>query len=265
MHSKAVEQSMERLATGKRINRASDDPAGSMAVDSFNADLASLNKKLDSNRMAQKYAAARDGGNAAIGDLLLELRGHVVTAANSGATSDTERRSIQDQVDSVIDAIDFVSNTYTFNGQRVFNNALASTLGASSRTVEQADPNDPTTRVSVVQQLSLVSLKSGGGLNLVNGDLAKAQEVIDGAIGQNSAERAAVGSKAKELESGERLLLEQIESVSGAKSQIEDTDYAKEVSSLVRGQVLQQAAAFMMQTAMKQIRQLTDIITPVMR
>ncbi|MFO0859405.1 MAG: flagellin [Phycisphaerales bacterium] len=265
MHSKAVEQSMERLATGKRINRASDDPAGSMAVDSFNADLASLNKKLDSNRMAQKYAAARDGGNAAIGDLLLELRGHVVTAANSGATSDTERRSIQDQVDSVIDAIDFVSNTYTFNGQRVFNNALASTLGASSRTVEQTDPNDPTTRVSVVQQLSLVSLKSGGGLNLVNGDLAKAQEVIDGAIGQNSAERAAVGSKTKELESGERLLMEQIESVSGAKSQIEDTDYAKEVSSLVRGQVLQQAAAFMMQTAMKQIRQLTDIIAPVMR
>jgi len=265
-HTRNVERSMERIATGKRINRASDDPAGSMAVDHFNADLATLNKQLDANRFDQKYAAARDGGNAAISDLLLELRGHIVTAANTGAMSDTERQAIQDHVNSVVDAIDFVSNTYTFNGQRVFGGALATTLGATSKIEEQKDPNDPTKTVTVNRTLSLVSLKSGGALNMVNGDLEEAQKVIDSAIGQNGSERASIGAKAKDLESQERLLQQQIEGVSGAKSQIEDTDYATEVSSLVKNQVLQQAAAFMMQSAMQQMKQLTALIgTSTMR
>lgn len=251
---------MERIATGKRINRASDDPAGSMAVDHFNADLASLNKELEANRFDQKYAAARDGGNAAIGDLLLELRGHIVTAANKGALGDTEKRAIQDQVDSIVDSIDFVSNTYTFNGQRVFGNALASTLGATFHASYQKDDNDPTKTPLVEKTLSLVSLKSGGALNLVDGNLEEAQKVIDGAIDQSSTDRAAIGAKAKELESQERLLRQQIEGVSGAKSEIEDTDYATEISSMVKNQVLQQAAAFMMQTAMQQMKQLTALI-----
>ncbi|MBX3388334.1 MAG: flagellin [Phycisphaeraceae bacterium] len=259
-HTRHVERSMERIATGKRINRASDDPAGSMAVDQFNADLASLNKKLEANRFDQKYGAARDGGNAAIGDLLLELRGHIVTAANQGALGDTEKRAIQDRVNSIVDAIDFVSNTYTFNGQRVFANALASSLGATLQAEYQKDQSDPTKTKLVEKTLNLVSLKSGGALNLVDGDLEKAQQVIDGAIGQNSADRAAIGAKTKELESQERLLQQQIEGVSGAKSQIEDTDYASEVSNLVKNQVLQQAAAFVMQTAMQQMKQLTTLI-----
>lgn len=259
-HTRSVERSMERIATGKRINRASDDPAGSMAVDQFNADLASLNKKLDANRFDQKYAAARDGGNAAISDLLIELRGHIVTAANTGAMSDTERNAIQDQVNSIVDAIDFVSNTYTFNGQRVFGTALASTLGSATEMVEQQDPNDPTRKILVSKSTSLVSLKSGGALNMVNGDLEKAQQAIDSAIGQNSSERASIGAKAKDLESQERLLQQQIEGVTGAKSEIEDTDYASEVSNLVKNQVLQQAAAFMMQTAMQQMKQITNLI-----
>lgn len=251
---------MERIATGKRINRASDDPAGSMAVDQFNADLASLNKQLESNRMGQKYAAARDGGNAAVSDLLIELRGHIVSAANTGAMSDTERNAIQDRVNSIVDAIDFVSNTYTFNGQKVFNGAMASTLGATLTVEQQKDENDPKKMVQVSKTLSLVSLKSGGALNMVNGDLEKAQQVIDGAIGQNSADRALVGAKAKDLESQERQIQMQIEGVSGAKSQIEDTDFASEVSNLVKNQVLQQAAAFMMQTAMQQMKQITNLI-----
>jgi flagellin len=251
---------MERIATGKRINRASDDPAGSMAVDEFNADLASLNKKLDANRFDQKYAAARDGGSAAITDLLIELRGHVVTAANAGAMGDKERQAIQDQVNSIVDAIDFVSNTYTFNGQKVFGGAMASTLGATIEMVDQQDPNDPTKKVMVSKSTSLVSLKSGGALNMIDGDLEKAQKAIDGAIGQNSSERASIGAKAKDLESEERLLQLQIEGVSGAKGQIEDTDYASEVSNLVKNQVLQQAAAFMMQTAMQQMKQITNLI-----
>ncbi|MGH7242253.1 MAG: flagellin [Phycisphaerales bacterium] len=259
-HTRSVERSMERIATAKRINRASDDPAGSIAVDQFNADIASLNKKLDANRFDQKYAAARDGGNGAIGDLLIELRGHIVTAANKGAMSDTERQAIQVQVDSVVDAIDFVSNTYTFNGQRVFGNALASTLGATSEMVEQQDPNDPTKKVLVSKAASLVSLKSGGALNMVNGDLEKAQTVIDSAIDQNSTERATIGAQAKSLESDERLIQQQIEGVNGAKSQLEDTDFASEISSMVKNQVLQQASAFMIQAAMQQMKQLTTLI-----
>ncbi len=261
-HTHEVGRSMERLATGKRINRASDDPAGSIAVDHFSADLESLNKQLQTTRLDLKYSAARDGGNAAIGDLLLELQGHVVQAANTGGTSRAERDALQDQVDSVIDAIDFVSNTYAYNGQRVFAGVLSSTLGATTRTTQQQDPNDPTKTIESGERVSLLSLKRGGSLNLIDGNLEDAQKVLGSSIEQNSTERAAIGARAKDLESQERLLQLQIEAVSSAKSQIQDTDYASEISNLVKNQVKQQAAAFMMQAAMNQVKQLTDLIAP---
>ncbi|MBY0112755.1 MAG: hypothetical protein K2Y21_08035 [Phycisphaerales bacterium] len=262
-HSSDVERSMERLATGKRINRASDDPAGSVAVTDMNGQLETLKSQLKGVQQTRYYVAAREGGNAAINDIVIELKGLVVQAGNSGALSDSERRTIQDQIDLKIEAIDFVSNTFTYKGERVFSSALSTSLGSMSREIEVTDPNDPTKKTKKTEQLSLRSLKSGGALNTLTGDLELADKVVDAAVAGNSGEQAFLGSQQRDLDSRERSLQAEIENVTGTKSQIEDTDYASEVANLVKGQVLQQASMFMVQTAMQQIKQITSLIAAV--
>lgn len=262
-HSADVERSMERLATGKRINRASDDPAGSVAVTEFNGQLESLNAKLKGVQQNRYYTAAREGGNAAINDLVIELKGLVVQAANTGALSDTERRSIQDEIDEKIEAIDFVSNTFTYKGERVFSSALSTSLGVVFREIDAPDPKDPTKTIKQKETLNLRSLKSGGALNTLTGDLELASRSVDVAVDQNSREQAFLGTRQRDFDHQEQAIRFEIENITGAKSEIEDTDYATEVANLVRGQVLQQASMFMVQTAVQQIKQITNLIAAV--
>lgn len=251
---------MERLATGKRINRASDEPAGSAAVTEMNGQLESLNAKIKGVKQMRYYVAAREGGNAAISDLVIELKGLVVQASNTGALSDTERRAIQDQIDEKIEAIDFVSNTFTYKGEKVFNTALSTTLGATTREVDVPDPKDPTKTIKQKETLSLRSLQSGGALNTLTGDRELADKVVDAAVHGNSMEQSYLGTQQRDLDAKERSLQMEIENLTGAKSEIEDTNYASEVANLVKGQVLQQASISMIQAAMDQVQQITDLI-----
>ena len=69
-------QSMERLATGKRINRASDDPAGLIAVNEFAQDQARLNKKVERLEIEDKRLGAIEGaGRDDVGRLFHKIDG----------------------------------------------------------------------------------------------------------------------------------------------------------------------------------------------
>lgn len=79
----AVASSMEKLATGKRINRASDDPSGMIAAEGHKVRIYSINKHLDSLARQESYLGAKEGGLSVISDQLIELQSLIVQAANS--------------------------------------------------------------------------------------------------------------------------------------------------------------------------------------
>lgn len=89
----------------------------------------------------------------------------------------------------------------------------------------------------------LSSLKSGGNSNVENGDLSKAQSVIDDAIKQVSSLRGRLGAFQKNVVGATISSLGiALENTAAAESQIRDTDFAAETAALTRGQILQQAA-----------------------
>ena len=89
----------------------------------------------------------------------------------------------------------------------------------------------------------LSDLKSGAGANVQNGDLSKAQSVIDDAIKQVSSLRGRLGAFQKNtVGSTISSLGIALENTAAAESQIRDTDFAAETAALTRGQILQQAA-----------------------
>lgn len=210
---------LERLSTGKKVNRASDDPAGMMVV----TDIASRQKTIETrrNRIAfeQSYLGALDGAKSVVGDLLIDLRGSVLAGANKGGLTNEEQDAIQIEVDSILHTINGLSNTSEFNGQKL--------LGGLT-----------------TESLDLNGLFGGGANRISGGNLEEAASKVEAAISSVNSSRAAAGNQAKKLESEDRTLATELEAITGIRSSIEDADYAAEAAALVRSQMLEQAATY---------------------
>jgi flagellin len=226
-HGLDLAKSMERLITGRRINRASDDPAGSVAVDSMKAELATLHSKVESNIRESKRLGALDGAHGVVLDMVHELEDLVVRSANGAGVSETERRANQEQASSILETIDFLANTTTFDGQQI----------ATGLTVKN---------------LGLEKFGAGGDFNLVDGDFEKAQDAVHGSVESLALQRATIGNTARNTEREIDRLQGQIIQITSAKSQIEDTDYAAETASMIRAQMMQQASLYVTKLAMQQ-------------
>ncbi len=250
--TQALHRSMERLATGQRINRASDDPAGLIAAENLKAQEREIRAEIDALEQQEYYFGAREGASSVLSDLLVELQGLVTAAGNRDALSEEERRGLQVQAESILQTIDFLGNTTTFKGQQVLSGARASAMGRVTREVRQSDGTMAT------KELSLADLFAGGAINLVSGDVEAAQAVVTAAAGGVVGDRAAVGNALKGNDHRRNALLTQLEEILKAKSQILDTDYAKETAEFVRQQTLQQAALYTQQLAMNTNRTLIE-------
>jgi flagellin len=230
----ALATAMERLATGTRLNRASVDPAGMIAAERLESRNYALERMIDRLDFDNNRLAAKDGALSVLGDMATELEGLVVAAANTGAMSDVEREALQIEADSIVQGMNHVVNTSTFNGEKLLGGFEASSLGSVHGTVTEGGETLTTT-------FTLADLVSGGKLDLVSGDLSLAQEVASKAASRIATARGAVGNLMLENESRMRSSMAELESSSAALSAIRDTDYYAETASLMRARVLEQA------------------------
>lgn len=251
-----IARSLEHISTGKRINRASDDPAGTIAVERLNTDALVLQKKIDGLEQQNYYLAAREGAHAALGDLLIELDGLTVRAANRGALGEGELDSMQIEADSILDGITFILQTSQYKGQSLFMGAGITSLGGVTGTGEEGGGEEG-------KRYTLADLGQGGSLDLLSGDLELAQKVTESAVSHNSNARAGIGAKMNANESEIRQHMVELEAVTGEQSRIEDADYAFEISELVRNQVLQQAQLAMMQVGQQSAETVLSLIGSV--
>jgi len=243
---KLLSGSLERLSTGKRINRASDDPSGIVVVDDFKVEQRQIEKKIDSLSREQYRLSAFDGAHSVVNDLLIDLNATVVSAANRDALSKEEIEGLQLEADSIIQTINYLSGSTRFNGELVLRGSGAGDAGRQTTNVEREGG-----KIESVTY-SLQSLASGGTLNLIDGDLEKAQEIAKSALAGSSGLRAAYGARSKSIDNEIDELQIRFENISAARSKIEDTDYASETANLVRAQVLQSAAQYTVQIAQQQ-------------
>ena len=235
-----IAQAAERLATGKRINRAADDPSGLIASERFSAEIVRFEKKIDGLEQERAMLGAKEGALSVVTDLLHELNGLVVSAANTAGLNQEELKALQTDADEIIGALDMIANTATFKGQKLFSGLFSSTLGRTA-VDDEGDPDDPSDDSTV--DATLGALRSGGLLNLIDGDLEAAQKSVEGALGSISTKRAAIGTRIKNaIEPEINLLLKEIETHTDARSDLVDADIAAEMSNLIRGQLLQQAS-----------------------
>lgn len=123
---------LARLSTGKRINRAADDPAGLIAMKKLESELASVETALDNNQRTRSMLDVADGALAEVSSLLLDIE-RLCIAASGDSLSASEKAANQVQVDSAIASIDRILNMASFNGKKIFggDHQIAATLSAA--------------------------------------------------------------------------------------------------------------------------------------
>jgi flagellin len=230
----AIAQSLERLSTGKKLNRASDDPAGFTASENLKSDQRKVLAKIDANQRENIRFSAIDGALSVVQDLMTSLNTDIVLAANSAGLSPEDKIGLQTDVNSIVDTLGDLANTTVFNGEQI----LQPYIGASARDGSGQNLAG-----------SLGALRTGGKFNLISGDLEGAQAFVQGLASSITGARAAAGSNEKRLQVETNALMVQNENLSSAISQIVDTDYASEVGAFVRSQTLAEAATFAVKAA----------------
>ncbi len=120
-----LQQSLTRLSTGLRINSGKDDPAGLIASETLRADMTSIEKAISNSTRANLLIGTADSALQQVGNLLNDIRGLVVEAANVGTLSTEQIEANQLQVDSSLEAINRIAQTTTFQGRRLLDGSLA--------------------------------------------------------------------------------------------------------------------------------------------
>ncbi len=130
---------LQRLATGLRINRGKDDPAGLIVSQRLGSEINGLEQAVRNSERASSVIGTAEASLAEVSDLLNSIKGLIVEAANTGAVSSEERRANQLQIDSAIESITRISNSASFGGLKLLNGELDYVLsGLNSASISKA-------------------------------------------------------------------------------------------------------------------------------
>jgi flagellin len=130
--NKALNTALTRLSTGLRINSGADDPAGLLASEALRGEITGLNKAISNTQRASQIISTADSALGQVSNLLSDVRGLIVEAANSGALSDEEIAANQLQIDSSLEAINRIAQSTTFQGRKLLDGSLDFVSSAGS-------------------------------------------------------------------------------------------------------------------------------------
>jgi len=120
-NNNGLNTSLERLATGLRINRGKDDPSGLIASENLRAEQAGLTAALKNAERADQVVNIAEGGLNEVNGLLTELQGLVTASANTAGLSAEEKEANQLQIDSILQTIDRIAGATSFQGTKLLN------------------------------------------------------------------------------------------------------------------------------------------------
>jgi len=260
-----LEQAMERLSSGKRINSAKDDAAGMAVAAKMRADVRSLNQAVRNTNDAISLVNTYDGAAAEIESILIRMRELAVQSKN-GTYESADRTNADYEFTALKTEIKRIADVTTFNRQSVGTSAVASAgfnffvgsdVTKNGNTVAFMGAQDGVfTAGSAGLDLNGETAGAGTGSDLkviTNSDLTAgasgAVVALDGAITKLAARRASAGALVNRLEHTVANLMNVSQRLSEAVSGIEDADYASESAALARGMVLQQAGTAMLAQA----------------
>jgi len=255
-----LERSMERLASGKRINGAKDDAAGMAVAAKMGADIRSLSQAIRNTNDAISMVSTYDGAATEIESILIRMRELAVQVKN-GTYEDADRTNANYEYEALRTEIQRINSVTAFNRQVIASTAgdnefamfIGSDVSKTGNTVtfsaHTLDLNVSGTAGNDTSPASVLSTSSAL-LSITSVTLAtSAVNAVDEAITKLNIKRAQAGALINRLEHTVSNLMNINQRLQEARSQIVDADYAAESATLAKGMVLQQAGTAMLAQA----------------
>ena len=243
-NSNALNKSLERLASGFRINRAGDDAAGLQISESLRAQIRGSKQALSNSQDGINVLNIVDGAQSVIQDNLQRVRELTVQAANDTLAT-AQRTAISTEITQRLSDVDRIANSTTFNGVTLIASGTAPANYYIQLGANNSNTNDRIDVASGFGSNTTIGLGIAGFSAGNVADNSAAQTflgTLDTALGNLNTKRAILGATTNRLESAVNNLSVSIENLSSAESRIRNVDVAQESASLTRNQILQQAS-----------------------
>ena len=245
-NTQMVNSSFEKLSSGLRINRASDDAAGLNISENLTTQIRGNQKALSNAQDGVNVLQIAEGALNVISENLQRIRELTVQAAND-TNSSTERKAIAMEVKARLDDIDRIANSTRSNNINLLDGTVSTfrlQIGANSDLTQDTLSISTAFQKSTSSSLGIsgtITVTSAGVFN-DNSAARGFLDQIDTALGQVLTRRSQIGAIQNRLQSTIENISIAIENFEATNSRIRDLDIASETAKLTKNQILQQSA-----------------------
>ncbi|MCT7509587.1 flagellin [Aliarcobacter cryaerophilus] len=264
----SIASSLEKLSTGLRINKASDDASGLAIADKLRTQVTSINQGISNGNSAIALLQIADKSMQEQSKIMDTIKSKLIQA-NTDTTSSVGRIAIAKDINKLLDQLNNIAEQTNYNGTALLQKKMGSDASAIASsdglTFQIGESNTDIISTKSIQAnvtgYSLTSLKTDASLGAnsatistdgktvtANGftrTMASAHmDRIDAAITQLNGYRGDIGSTQNQVESAVRNLMTQSTNIKAAESVIRDVDYAEESANFNKLNIISQAGSY---------------------
>jgi len=235
--TRALSGSFERVASGKRINKAADDAAGLGVAENLDASNRSGRVAMRNANDGISLVQTAEGATGEVSNILKRMRELAIQSA-SETLDNNERQYIQDEYLQLAAEVDRISAVTEFNGVSLVN-------GINTQITVQVGINNTSNdrlQITMGDLRATVLGVDTGTVSLSTATLAQAAlSTFDTALDTVNKNRSEYGAVQNRLTTSLRNMEIYLENITSAESRIRDADYAYETAEMAKNQILQQA------------------------
>lgn len=227
-----IQSSVERLASGLRINKAADDAAGLALSERIRTQVNGLEAAQRNAQDGLSVVQIAEGGLSGIADMIQRIRTLAIQAASDQFTT-ADRALIQVEVGELLSEIDRQASVTKFGETQL--------LKGSSLTIQVGANKGETLTINFGASTSTTSLGINGlDISVSRAAAASALTALDSALDTLISRRATLGAAANRLERAVTFIGVSRENQAAADSRLRELDFADEIVKFTRDQILQQ-------------------------
>jgi flagellin len=245
-------QSMEKLASGLRINKAGDDASGLAVSEKMRSQIRGLNQAVRNIEDGVSFIQTTEGYLQESQDILHRVRELSVQAAN-GIYSSEDRMQIQVEVSQLVDEINRIASHAQFNGMNILTGRFAEGSATGDVMQLQVGANmDQNERIQIgtmtAQALGLANEQGAGGMVTISSveEANRTIGIVDDALKRVNKQRADLGAYQNRFEMASKGVAIAAENLQAAESQIRDANMASQMVEYTKNSILTQAGTAML-------------------
>ena len=253
--SNSLGSTLGRISSGLRINSAADDAAGLGVATNLESKVISTRQAMRNANDGMSVIQTAEGASNEVVDILQRMR-ELAVQSSSETLSDDERSFITDEFTELRDEVARIAASTEFNGLQI-------TDGTNTQLdVQVGINNSSNSRITIdLGDLTTTTLGlTAAGLSTVT-TAQSAIDTIDTALDSVNSYRSDLGAAQNRLDSAINNAQVNVEALSGARSQIQDADFAYETSEMTKQQIMQQAGV----AALAQAKGMTQAVVSLLQ